>query len=121
MLLEGRDVTSPVSAIVLQSRSLVVRRNLRLGRGDRRGAFRLAAFVFGAWAVAWFFGAHHVSNFAEIGLFLQFMLWGLGFSGSTGFSTLPWSPMCVAVGPPRLSPGPAWCRGPGSHHARIRF
>ena len=45
--------------------AMLARRNLRLGRGDRSGAFRLAAFVFAAWAVAWFFGAHHVPNFAE--------------------------------------------------------
>ena len=63
--------------------AMLARRNLRLGRGDRRGAFRLAAFVFGAWAVAWFFGAHHVTNFAELDLFIEFLLWGLGFSGST--------------------------------------
>src|SRR5580704_10924186 len=63
--------------------ALLARRNLRLGRGDRRGAFRLAAFVVAAWTVAWFFGAHHVSSFAEIGLVIEFLLWGLGFSGST--------------------------------------
>jgi hypothetical protein len=59
------------------------RRNLRLGRGDRQGALRLAAFVFGAWAVAWFFGAHHIPDFGEVDLFIEFLLWGLGFSGST--------------------------------------
>ena len=63
--------------------AFLARRNLRLGRGDRRGAFRLGAFVFGAWAVAWFFGAHHVPNFAELDLFIEFLLSGLGFSGST--------------------------------------
>ena len=57
--------------------AMLARRNLRLGRGDRRGAFRLAAFVFAAWAVAWFFGAHHVPNFAEFGLFIEFLVWGL--------------------------------------------
>jgi hypothetical protein len=63
--------------------ALLARRNLRLGRGDRRGAFRLAASVFGAWVVAWVFGIHHVSNFGEFGLFLEFWVWALGFSGST--------------------------------------
>ena len=57
---------------------MLARRNLRLGRGDRRGAFRLAAFVFAAWAVAWLFGAHHVPNFAEFALFMEFLVWGLG-------------------------------------------
>jgi hypothetical protein len=58
-------------------------RNLGLSRGDRRGGFRLAAFVFGAWAVAWIFGAHHVSSLTEFWLFIEFWVWGLGFSGST--------------------------------------
>jgi hypothetical protein len=62
--------------------ALLARRNLRLGRGDRRGASRLAAFVFAAWAVAWFFGAHHVPNFDELGLFLEFLAWGLVWSCS---------------------------------------
>ena len=62
--------------------ALLTRRNLRLGRGDRRGASRLATFVFAAWAVAWFFGAHHVLNFNEFGLFLQFLAWGLLWSCS---------------------------------------
>ena len=59
---------------------MLARRNLRLGRGDRSGAFRLAAFVFAAWTVAWLFGAHHVPNFAEFGLFMEFLVWGLGWS-----------------------------------------
>ena len=67
---------------VLAVGALLARRNLRLGRSDRRGASRLAAFVFAAWAVAWFFGAHHVLNFKEFGLFLEFLAWGALLSGS---------------------------------------
>ena len=61
--------------------AVLARRNLRLGRGDRRGASRLAAFVFAAWTVAWFFGAHHVPNFDEVGLFIEFLAWGFAWSG----------------------------------------
>jgi hypothetical protein len=57
--------------------AMLARRNLRLGRGDRRGASRLAAFVFVAWTVAVFFGAHHVPNFDELALFFEFLAWGL--------------------------------------------
>jgi hypothetical protein len=60
--------------------AILARRNLRLGRGDRRGAFRLAAFVFAACAVGWFFGIHHVPNFSEFGLFMEFLAWGLLWS-----------------------------------------
>jgi serine/threonine-protein kinase len=65
---------------VLLVSAMLAQRNLRLGRGDRRGASRLAAFVFAAWTVAVFFGAHHVPNFAEFGLFFEFLAWGLGWS-----------------------------------------
>ena len=66
--------------LVLVGSAMLARRNLHLGRGDRSGAFRLAAFVFAAWAVAWFCGTHHVANFAEFGLFMEFLVWGLGWS-----------------------------------------
>jgi hypothetical protein len=65
---------------VLLGGALLARRNLHLGRGDRPGAFRLAAFVFAAWTVAWVFGAHHVPDFQEIELFLEFLVWGSGLS-----------------------------------------
>jgi hypothetical protein len=66
--------------LMLVGAALLVRRNLRLGRGDRRGASRLAAFVFAAWAVAWLFGTHHVPNFHELSLFLTSLAWGLFLS-----------------------------------------
>jgi serine/threonine-protein kinase len=53
---------------------------MRLGRSDRRGASRLAAFVFVTWTAAVFFGAHHVPSFAELGLVIEFLAWGLGLS-----------------------------------------
>jgi hypothetical protein len=65
---------------VLVVSAMLARKNLHLGRGDRRGAFRLAAFTFAVWAVACFFGAHHVPNFDELALFLEFLAWGLTWS-----------------------------------------
>jgi hypothetical protein len=64
---------------VLVGGAMLARRNLRLGRGDRRGAYRTAGFVFVAWSVTWFFGAHHVPNFAEFFVFMEFLVWGSGF------------------------------------------
>jgi hypothetical protein len=66
--------------LVLVGSAMLARRNLHLGRGDRSGAFRLAAFVFAAWTVAWLCGAHHIPNFAEFGLFMEFLVWGLFWS-----------------------------------------
>jgi len=39
---------------------MLARRNLRLGRGDRRGAFRLAAYVFSIGMLGWVFVSAHV-------------------------------------------------------------
>jgi serine/threonine-protein kinase len=44
---------------------LLARRNLRLGRGDRKGAFRVALFVFVAFGLARLLRADHVSSFAD--------------------------------------------------------
>jgi predicted Ser/Thr protein kinase len=57
---------------ILVGAALLARRNLRLGRGDRRGAFRLAAFIFlvvgGAWPVA----ARHVADLTgEFTMFVE--------------------------------------------------
>jgi serine/threonine-protein kinase len=57
--------------------TLVARRNLRLGRGDRRGALRVASFVFSLLGLAWVLQAPHVPTFAEIGLFFSFLAYGL--------------------------------------------
>jgi len=70
-----------LSFSVLIVSAMLARRNLRLGRGDRRGALRLAAFVFVASMVSWFFGAHHVPSITELGLFLENLQVALAWSG----------------------------------------
>ena len=45
---------------VLLGSAVFALRNLKLGRGDRKGAFRLAAFVFVVLFLRWLFNAHHV-------------------------------------------------------------
>jgi hypothetical protein len=47
---------------------LVAWRNTRLGRGDRRGAFRLGSFSFVAMLLGRLIGQHHVPTLAEVGL-----------------------------------------------------
>jgi hypothetical protein len=55
--------------VVLAGGGFLAFRNLRLGRADRRGAFRLAAFVFAARFLWWILGGHHVPDFyPELGL-----------------------------------------------------
>ncbi len=51
---------------------LLARRNLRLGRGDRRGAFSLAVYTFSAMMMAWVLQADHVADFVgEFSLFMR--------------------------------------------------
>jgi serine/threonine-protein kinase len=69
-----------LSISVLAASIVFARRNLRLGRGDRRGAFRLAVFVFAGWGVAAFFGAHHALTFREFDRFILLLSRGLLFS-----------------------------------------
>jgi len=69
--------------LLLAGSAILARRNLRLGRGDCRGAFRLATVVF-TLAVAWVLGAHHVADFYEFPFFfvaLSFWLAGSVFIG----------------------------------------
>jgi len=49
-------------------------RNVRLGRGDRSTAIRLALFL-GAVRLVWLLGAHHLANAQEIGLLLTHLAW----------------------------------------------
>jgi serine/threonine-protein kinase len=54
-----------VFVTVMVGSALLAWRNLRLGRGDRKGASRLAAFVFAAFTLRWLFSAHHVPTEEE--------------------------------------------------------
>ena len=47
---------------VLVGSALLALRNVKLGRGDRKGAFRLAAFVLAIFFLRWLFSAHHVAS-----------------------------------------------------------
>ncbi len=70
---------------LLVTGGILARRNLRLGRGDRRGAFRLAAYVFATLMAAWLLNADHVAELTGetillirgvgFGLFLAATLW----------------------------------------------
>jgi serine/threonine protein kinase len=59
------------------------RRNLRLGRGDRRGAARLVLFVLCMQTVAFTLLEHHVASFWEMQLVLMFISGVLFFMGLT--------------------------------------
>src|SRR6185295_18210027 len=55
--------------LVLGTAGLVALRNVRRGRGDRRGALRFALYL-GSARLLWFLGAHHVASYEETTLFI---------------------------------------------------
>jgi serine/threonine-protein kinase len=63
--------TSVVLMVLMAAAALVARRNVRLGRGDQKGASRLALYVLLLGALSFVMGASHVSGTVEeFGLFL---------------------------------------------------
>jgi hypothetical protein len=57
------QIAATLAAVsILFGSAIVARHNLRKGRGDRRGAARVAWIVFGATMVAWVGGASHVMD-----------------------------------------------------------
>jgi serine/threonine-protein kinase len=64
--------------VVLVGAALLARHNLRLGRGDRKGALRLAGFIFLLTNVTWIFGAHHVPSVnGEFSTFIESLSFSL--------------------------------------------
>jgi hypothetical protein len=59
--------------LVLVGSTLLAAKNLRLGRGDRKGAFRLALFFFTVRMLAWIFDAHHVWSANEFLVFIEYL------------------------------------------------
>src|SRR4030095_14828909 len=57
--------------------------NLKLGRGDRKGAFRLALFILGLEAVGHLTNVHIPELTAEIGLFAERLAWALFMASLT--------------------------------------
>jgi hypothetical protein len=71
----------PLLVTLLVGGPLLARRNLRRGRGDRRGATRLALVIFLAYTAWWVLRADHVPALGEIWLFFQFLGYSLVMSG----------------------------------------
>ena len=61
---------------VVVAAGFVALRNVRRGRGDRRGALRLALYL-GAARFLWFLGAHHVASTAEFDLFMSHLAYAM--------------------------------------------
>ncbi len=62
--------------VVVVTAGFVALRNVRRGRGDRRGALRFALYL-GAVRMLWFVGANHTASPAEVGLFIGHLSFSL--------------------------------------------
>ena len=79
----GFGAMAVVEALVLGAGAVLARRNLRRGRGDTRGAGRLAAFVVVLSMAVWLLEASHVGDLlAEWRLFSRALAWSL-YDGAT--------------------------------------
>jgi hypothetical protein len=100
------EATVMVVTLLLLFGSLVLaRRNLRLGRGDRSGAFRVASVVFAANTLAWLLSAHHVPELegefemfvvsCSFALFLSTLLW-LEYIALEPFARRRWPDLLIS-------------------------
>jgi len=78
--------------IVLIAIAVLARRNLRLGRGDVRGAMRLAGFCGPMAFLAWIVGAHHVAATWEGLLGLEALAWASLYAMLMAFGYLALEP-----------------------------
>ena len=74
-------VSSVVLAVLIGAAAVFARRNLRGGRGDRRGALLLASAFFVVGSAHWALTAHHVLDLAD-----EVMLLVQGLSASLGLA-----------------------------------
>jgi len=79
----GAIFVTGLFSLILLGAAWLVRRNLRNGKGDRRGAFRLSVYVAALSLLAWLFRADHVPTVGEATLFSQAIANALFFGGMT--------------------------------------
>ena len=96
-----------VFTVLLVGGALLTLRNLRLGRGDRRGATRVAAFIFVCFMVDWALEARHVGNISEYSLFILALGQSLFVAGLSWLIYLALEPLIRRRWPDSLI---AWTR-----------
>jgi serine/threonine-protein kinase len=70
-----------IAGITIIAAAVFAQRNVRAGRGDRRGALRLAGFVFLAMFLSWLFGESHVATLWEVALVVMALSWAMFAAG----------------------------------------
>jgi hypothetical protein len=87
----GRYVNWILSIGTLIVGVLLARRNVRLGRGHRKGALRIAIFVFLAYLVDRLLTAHHVPTREAVGWLIWVVLGYLSGYSKDGCATRSWA------------------------------
>jgi serine/threonine-protein kinase len=77
-------------------------KNVRGGRSDVRGAFRVAVFLFVVRMLGWAFQTHHVASPDEVWLFLSGLQSGLFWSCFVGLMYLSFEPYLRKYAPERV-------------------
>jgi len=93
--------------VLLAGGALLARRNLRLGRSDRRGAMRVAAFIFVCFMLSWVLATRHVRSISEYPLFIQGLGQALFAAGLTWLIYIALEPLIRRRWPDSLI---AWTR-----------
>jgi serine/threonine-protein kinase len=89
--------------IYLVAATLVARRSLRLGRSDRKGAFRLGLFILSFNLLTWLFEASHVPYFAgELALVLSGLREAVFYGVFFGLTYLAFEPYIRRIWPTLL-------------------
>ncbi|MEO8573312.1 MAG: serine/threonine-protein kinase [Pyrinomonadaceae bacterium] len=77
-------------------------KNIRQGRSDVKGAFRVAIFIFAARMIIWAFATHHVGSFSEGTLLVSGLQAALYWAGMAGFIYLAFEPYLRRSAPERI-------------------
>ena len=80
----------------------IAMRNLRLRRGDRKGAIRLALYLLSLHMLQWLFAAHHVPSQSEAYLFSSNLAWAVYFGALGLVFYLAFEPYFRRLWPERL-------------------
>ena len=95
----GVLILMSVMLTVVGAAVLLTRRNLRLGRGDREGAFKLALFIFSVTVLGLLIGADHVPTpFGEVLILYQIVSYALFIAVMLWLLYIALEPTYVAIG-----------------------
>jgi hypothetical protein len=99
----SRRVELAIVISMLAGAVVMALRNVRLNRGDRKTAFRLAAYIFLVRMAYWVVASHHIADLSkELGMFVNALGPAMFIAGSTYVIYLALEPYVRRTSPQRL-------------------